>query len=105
MNRKYADVLMELINEEEEMVVKLKEQLDKFADEYFRLEILYVLAPNQMYDSDGNLLSFLEYEATLKCRLSRRMNDIASKQDAIEKAISEYIDNISQMRMELGKVG
>ncbi len=101
MRKEYVDALKELIDEKEEMVVKLKEQLDNLADEYFRLSILYTLAPVETRDSEGNLLNWYEYHRTLKCRLSDAMSEVAQKQDEIETVIVDNVNAILVMREEI----
>jgi hypothetical protein len=104
MRKEYVDALKELVNEKEEMVIKLKEKLNSLSDEYFRLSILFVLAPVEMYDDEGNLLTYFEYQRTLKCRLSARMDDVAKKQDEIEAVIIDNVNAILAMRKEICEV-
>lgn len=101
MKKEYVNALMELVNEKEEMVVRLKEQLDNLADEYFRVSILYTLAPLKMRDELGNLLSFAEYEATLKCRLGYKLDKIAHQRDEIETVIADNVNAILTLRDEI----
>lgn len=105
MKKEYVNALMELVNEKEEMVVKLKEQLDNLADEYFRVSILFTLAPVIAYDSEGNLLYFSEYRKTLKGRLGERLRDISQKQDEIETVIVDNVNAILAMRKEIKNYG
>lgn len=101
MREEYVNALMELVNEKEQMVIELKEQLDNLADEYFRVSILFTIAPVIMYDSEGNLLDFFEYRKTLKGKLGERLHDISQKQDEIEAVIVDNVNAILAMRKEV----